>query len=67
MEASLTTRRFWFGVYLTGYAVYVALAAAWAWPQLPFDEWLTYTGSQALFGLAWPVLLLMLGLSGLRW
>lgn len=63
----MKTQRFWFGAYLTGYAIYVVLVAAWAWPQLPFDEWLIYTGSQTIYALAWPILLLLLGLSGLHW
>ena len=52
MKEWLKTRRFWFGAYLAGYAIYVALVAAWAWPQLPYEEWLSYMGSQVLFGLA---------------
>jgi hypothetical protein len=58
---------YWLRAYLAGYALYVLLVAAWAWPQLPFDEWLIYTGSQVVYGLAWPILLLLMGLSGLRW
>ena len=63
--------RTWWGkalmaVYVAGYWLYVAIAAAYAWPNLSFWSWWTYVLFQAVYAVFWPILAL-LSLIGARW
>lgn len=53
-------------IYGAGYWAFVLTAAVTAWPHLPLMTWWTYVLFQAMYGIAWPVLL-ALNLQGVHW
>lgn len=54
-------------IYVTGYWLYVIVAAAWAWFQIPtFGLWAYYTVFQFVYAFFWPILV-PLSLLGIQW
>jgi hypothetical protein len=58
-------RKFIGQVWVFGWLLHLIVAGFSAWPKMPFNDWIIYTGFQAAYGLLWPVWL-VLGLLGYR-
>ena len=47
-------------IYILGYWLFVIAAAVFYWPiSQSFEDWRNYVGWQMLYGIAWPILLLI--------
>ena len=57
--AALNWRKLIVRVWAFGWLLNLIVAGVWAWPKMPFKDWLMYTGFQVAYGLLWPVWLVL--------